>query len=150
MSDIAARQQQNLLQQTPTPATETTLEDAQEPSKTLGLGVSARCISSMGIFFTFLTEQWKVQGGGAANHGLTNTCAATLRLPCVPRSGLGSLGAPRMPTNLLHHGSQNRFQKTSRNMAPERDLDCTSWCHMVVSPKTSRILWYSAEVDYNK
>ena len=29
-----------------------------------------------------------------------------------------------MPTNLLHHGSQNRIQKTSRNMAPERDLDC--------------------------
>ena len=33
------------------PATETALEGAQEPSKTLGLG--ARCISSMGIFFTF-------------------------------------------------------------------------------------------------
>ena len=71
------------------PATETALEGAQEPSKTLGLGASARCISSMGIFFTFLTKQWKVQGGGAANHGLTNTCAATLRLPCVPRAGLG-------------------------------------------------------------
>ena len=36
-----------------------------------------------------------------------------------------SLGAPRMPTNLLHHGSQNRIQKTSRNWRPERDLDCT-------------------------
>ena len=30
------------------PATETALEGAQEPSKTLGLGASARCISSMG------------------------------------------------------------------------------------------------------
>ena len=39
------------------PATETALEGAQEPSKTLGLGASARCISSMGIFFTFLTKQ---------------------------------------------------------------------------------------------
>ena len=58
MSDIAARQQQNLLQQ-PTnqpPATETALEGAQEPSKTLGLGARARCISSMGIFFTFLKQ----------------------------------------------------------------------------------------------
>ena len=37
-----------------------------------------------------------------------------------------SLGAPRMPTNLLHHGSQNRIQKTSRKTwRPERDLDCT-------------------------
>ena len=31
-----------------------------------------------------------------------------------------SLGAPRMPTNLLHHGSQNRIQKTSRNMAARK------------------------------
>ena len=28
--------------------------------------------------------------------------------------------APRMPTNLLHHGSQNRIQKTSRNMAARK------------------------------
>ena len=35
------------------PATETTLEGAQKPSKTLGLGASARCISSMGIFSFF-------------------------------------------------------------------------------------------------
>ena len=27
---------------------------------------------------------------------------------------------PRMPTNLLHHGSQNRIQKTSRNMAARK------------------------------
>ena len=47
MSDIAARQQQNLHQP---PATETALEGAQEPSKTLGLGASARCISSMAFF----------------------------------------------------------------------------------------------------
>ena len=32
-----------------------------------------------------------------------------------------SLGAPRMPTNLLHHGSQNRIQKTSRNMAARKE-----------------------------
>ena len=31
-----------------------------------------------------------------------------------------SLGAPRMPTNLLHHGPQNRIQKTSRNMAARK------------------------------
>ena len=31
-----------------------------------------------------------------------------------------SLGAPRMPTNLLHHGSQNRIQKTNRNMAARK------------------------------
>ena len=41
------------------PATETALEGAQEPSKTLGLGASVRCISSMGMFFTFLTKQCK-------------------------------------------------------------------------------------------
>ena len=27
-----------------------------------------------------------------------------------------------MPTNLLHHGSQNRIQKTSRNMAARKVL----------------------------
>ena len=31
-----------------------------------------------------------------------------------------SLGAPRMPTNLLHHGPQNRIQKTRRNMAARK------------------------------
>ena len=31
-----------------------------------------------------------------------------------------SLGAPRMPTSLPHHGSQNRIQKTSRNMAARK------------------------------
>ena len=31
-----------------------------------------------------------------------------------------SLGAPRMPTNLLNHGPQNRIQKTSRNMAARK------------------------------
>ena len=41
------------------PATETALEGAQEPSKTLGLGASARCISSMGIFFHFSDEAVK-------------------------------------------------------------------------------------------
>ena len=38
-----------------------------------------------------------------------------------PRPGLGqalvSLGAPRMPTNLLHHDPQNRTQKNGKNMA---------------------------------
>ena len=38
-----------------------------------------------------------------------------------PRRGLGqasvSLGAPRMPTNLLHHGPQNRAEKSAQNMA---------------------------------
>ena len=30
-----------------------------------------------------------------------------------------------MPTNLLHHGSQNRIQKTTvETWRPERDLDC--------------------------
>ena len=54
-----------------------------------------------------------MQGGGAANHGLTNTCAATLRLPCVPRAGLGKPWSASNATNLLHHGSQNRIQKTT-------------------------------------
>ena len=50
-----SRQQQNLHQP---PATETALEGAQEPSKTLGLGASARCISSM-AFFHFSDEAVK-------------------------------------------------------------------------------------------
>ena len=40
------------------PATETALEGAQEPSKTLGLGASARCIS-YGHFFHFSDEAVK-------------------------------------------------------------------------------------------
>jgi len=31
-----------------------------------------------------------------------------------------SLGASRMPPNLLHHGSQNRIQKTSKNVAARK------------------------------
>ena len=31
-----------------------------------------------------------------------------------PRAGLG---APRMPTNLLHHGPKNRAEKSAQNMA---------------------------------
>ena len=31
-----------------------------------------------------------------------------------------SLYSPRVPTNLLHHGPQNRIQKTSRNMAARK------------------------------
>ena len=61
-----------------------------------------------------------MQGGGAANHGLTNTCAATLRLPCVPRAGLGKPWSASNANKLLHHGSQRRIQKTSRNMAARK------------------------------
>ena len=67
-----------------------------------------------------------MQGGGAANHGLNNTCAATSRLPCVPRAGLGKPWSASNTTNLLHHGSQNRIQKLVETWRPERDLDCTS------------------------
>ena len=46
-----------------------------------------------------------------------SSCHYVLR----PRPGLGqasvSLGAPRMPTNLLHHGPQNRAEKSAQNMA---------------------------------
>ena len=31
-----------------------------------------------------------------------------------------SLYSPRVPTNLLHHGPQNKIQKTSRNMAARK------------------------------
>ena len=36
-----------------------------------------------------------------------------------------SLGAPRMPTSLLHHGSRNRTKKSVETWRPDRDLDCT-------------------------
>jgi len=49
MSDIAARQQQNLLQQ-PTNRLEPKLHWKEKP---LGLEASARCLSSMGIFSFF-------------------------------------------------------------------------------------------------
>ena len=46
-----------------------------------------------------------------------SSCHYVLR----PRPGLGqasvSLGAPRMPTNLLHHGPKNRAEKSAQNMA---------------------------------
>jgi hypothetical protein len=53
MSDIAARQQTTTKPTAATHqplATETTLEVAQIPSKTVGLGASTKCLSSMGIF----------------------------------------------------------------------------------------------------
>ena len=45
------------------PATETAPEGAQKPSKTLGLGARARCISSMGIFSLFWRSSETNQGG---------------------------------------------------------------------------------------
>ena len=53
MSDIAARQQTTTKPAAATHqllATETTLEGAQKPSKTVGMGASTKCLSSMGIF----------------------------------------------------------------------------------------------------
>ena len=32
-----------------------------------------------------------------------------------------------MPTNLLHHGFQNRIQNLVETWRPERDLDCKTW-----------------------
>ena len=50
-----------------------------------------------------------------------------------PRPGLGqasvSLGAPRMPTNLLHHDPQNRTQKSGKNI----------WCR--IWDNASRQAW---------
>ena len=53
MSDIAARQQTTTKPAAATRqllATETTLEGAQKPSKTVGMGASTKCLSSIGIF----------------------------------------------------------------------------------------------------
>ena len=51
-----------------------------------------------------------------------------------------SLGAPRMPTNVLHHGPQNRIQKTSRNMAARKGprLYTPSVWAMPIMPAISR------------
>ena len=38
---------------------------------------------------------------------------------CLEQASV-SLGAPRTPTSLIHHGSQNGIQKTSRNMAARK------------------------------
>jgi hypothetical protein len=60
MSDIAARQQTTTKPTAATHqplATETTLEVAQIPSKTVGLGASTKClIYLLWAFFTFLTK----------------------------------------------------------------------------------------------
>ena len=50
-------------------------------------------------------------------HMLTSSKAVSSTVaPAMRASGR----PPRMPTNLLHHGSQNRIQKTSRNMAARK------------------------------
>ena len=52
-----------------------------------------------------------------SSKAVSSTVAPAMRASGRPSV---SLGAPRMPTNLLHHGSQNRIQKTSRNMAARK------------------------------
>ena len=66
----------------------TALEGAQGPSKTLGLGASARCISSMGIF-SLSDEAVKGARRRRGKPRLDQHMRRTLRLPCVPRAGLG-------------------------------------------------------------
>ena len=95
MSDIAAKQQQNPTAAThQPPATETALEGAQEPSKTLGLGASARCISSMGIFH-FSDEGVKGarrrRGKPRLNQHMRSNLEAAMRASDRPRQALERL-----------------------------------------------------------
>ena len=61
-----------------------------------------------------------MQGGGAANNGLTNTCAATLRLPCVPRAGLGKPWSASNANKPASSWLPKQDPKTSRNMAARK------------------------------
>ena len=74
--------------------------------------------SSPAFFWFQLIQSWRVLYRFESPWALLCPCAITF---CVrglasgrPRAGLG---APRMPTNLLHHGPKNRAEKSAQNMA---------------------------------
>ena len=88
MSDIAARQQQNLLQQPTNPATETALEGAQEPSKTLDWE-PAQDVYLLWSFFHFSDEAVKGarrrRGKPGLDQYMRSNLEATMRASGRPR-----------------------------------------------------------------
>ena len=70
------------------------------------------------VFWFQLIQSWRVLYRFESPWALLCPRAITF---LRPRPGLGqasvSLGAPRMPTNLLHHGPKNRAEKSAQNMA---------------------------------
>ena len=56
-----------------------------------------------------------------------------------------------MPTNLLHHGSQNRIQKTSRNMAARKGprlYDCSHVASAAFSAAKDHFAWQAQHLEH--
>ena len=132
------------------PATETALEGAQEQVKLLDWE-PAQDVYLLWAFFHFSDEAVK-----GAQHMRSNLEAA---MACLGQASV-SLGAPPMPTNLLHHGSQNRIQKTSRNMAARKGprLYCVTQSLrvlsqvlvQVISPRPKEIAVYRTVYEHGE